>query len=72
MIIFVISSAIFIGLVEGIYLFKKGMFKELIVVSCMLFIAISIQIVSNFKIFNILDLIHGLIEPIGKAIFKEF
>ncbi|GKU24964.1 hypothetical protein [Clostridium folliculivorans] len=71
MMFFVIILAIIIGVIECIPLVKRGLKKEMYVVVFMLLFAVSIQILSKNKLFKLKDLIESVLEPIGRALFKE-
>lgn len=71
MIFFVIVVAIIIGLIECIPLAKRGLKKEMYVVVLLLIFAVSIQICSKNKLFTLKDLIESVLEPMGRALFKE-
>lgn len=69
--IFIIVLALIIGLIECIPLVKRGLKKEMYVVAFLLLFAVGIQICSKNKLFTLKDLLESVLEPIGRALFKE-
>jgi hypothetical protein len=70
MTIALIIAALLIGIIEGVYLVKKRMVKELIAAEIILIIAIVLQIASGWEI-TLLGLLRGFLEPIGRMFFKN-
>lgn len=70
--IIIISAVLLIGLIEGVPLIKKKMWKELMTVGLLLSIAIFLQISKDLGIITPINLLERLLEPIGKMFFNEF
>lgn len=67
----VIISSFLIGILEGIPLVKKKMWKELLCVGFLLIMALFFQIGNNLGMATPIDLIEKLFEPIGKTFLNK-
>ncbi|AZV58336.1 hypothetical protein [Clostridium sp. AWRP] len=67
----VIISSFLIGILEGIPLVKKKMWKELSCVVILLIMALFFQVSINLGMATPIDLIEKLFEPIGKTFFNK-
>lgn len=70
MLIFLIIVGTAIGIIEGMPLLKKRMYKELIAVISILVIAIGMWILNSMGIPTSLKLLNDLLNPIGRTIFR--
>jgi hypothetical protein len=68
--VFLIVLALIIGFVEGIPLINKDMKKEFYVLIFVLLLGISFEVCSMFDIFTLKSLIEGVLDPVGKMLFK--
>lgn len=60
-----------IAFVEGLPLFKKKMWKELITVIILLLITISLVAVKKLSLPTPLNILNDLLYPLGKMIFRS-
>jgi hypothetical protein len=67
----VIISSFLIGLLEGIPLLKKRMWKELLCVGFLLIMSLFFQTSKNLGMATPIDLIEKLFEPIGKTFLNK-
>lgn len=67
-VLIVLSSIICI--IEGIPLVKKKLWKELTTVMLLIFIAIFIGIIDALNMPNPIHILHDLIYPFGRKIFR--
>jgi hypothetical protein len=68
--VFLIVLALIIGFVEGIPLINKDMKKEFYVLIFVLLLGISFEVCSMLDIFTLKSLIEGVLDPVGKMLFK--
>lgn len=59
-----------IGVIEGVPLLKKRMYKEFIAAISILVIAISMWILNSMGVPTSLKFLNDLLNPIGRAIFR--
>lgn len=72
MIIFFILSIILIFLIDGMPLIKKKLWTELTTFSFLIGFAILFAIMSKLEIPNPINWMSYILEPIGKAVLKQF
>lgn len=70
MTILIVFTALAIGLAEGIPIRKQSQWKELVVMSTLLGVAILLATGYYLGLPSPLALLEQLLEPVGRAIFK--
>ena len=71
MLLVLILISIIIGLIEGIPLVKKKLWKELATVVSLIIIAIFLEIVNILGMPTPMHILKDLLSPLGKVIFKH-
>ena len=71
MTLILIIAALLIGLIEGLQLIKKKMWKELMTVGFILSIAMFLQISKDLGMITPINLLEKLFEPIGKIFLNK-
>jgi ABC-type iron transport system FetAB permease component len=71
MLLELILVATIIGIIEGIPLVKKKMWRELATVVVLIIIAIFLEIVKILGMPTPIHILKDLLSPLGKAIFKH-
>ena len=71
MTIILIITVLLIGLIEGVQLVKKKMWKELMTVGFILSIAMFLQISKDLGMITPINLLEKLLEPIGKVFLNK-
>ena len=66
-----IFISVVIGLIEGIPLAHKKMWKEFCTVLLLLFFAILLGLVKKFDILTPLEVLENMLSPIGRSIFDS-
>lgn len=70
MLISLIIAGAAIGVIQGLPLLKKGMYKEFIAAISILVIAIGMWILNSMGVPTSLKFLNDLLNPIGRTIFR--
>ncbi|EDK32391.1 hypothetical protein [Clostridium kluyveri] len=71
MITIIITAALLICVLEGIPLFKKKMWKELLSMGFILLISLLLEISKILNIITPINFIEQLFKPLGKILFNK-
>lgn len=69
--IVLICTAVLIGFIEGVPLFKKKMWDQFVTVILLLMIAVILVVLKQFDITTPIKFLEKFISPFGKMIFRN-